>query len=73
MKFTPCAGSCDSTGTHCDGCGRSHEEIRQTLALVTQVAEFMDTWGYQDPEAFLQVLNTKAMKKLARIQAKRQA
>lgn len=70
MKFTPCANECDSGGSHCDGCGRSHEEIRQTLALIASVAEFMNTWGYDNPDEFLEVLKTKSIKKLARTKAK---
>ncbi len=69
MKFTPCAGLCDKAGTHCEGCGRSHEEIRQTLALTTHVAEFMATWGYENPDDFLSNLSRKAAKKLSRMQA----
>lgn len=69
MKFTPCASLCDKTGTHCIGCGRSHEEIRQTLALTTQVAEFMTTWGYENPDEFLNNLTRKVTKKLLRMQS----
>lgn len=69
MKFTPCAGLCDKTGTHCGGCGRSRDEIQQTLALTTQVAEFMAAQGYENPDEFLSNLTKKATKKLARLQA----
>lgn len=68
MKFTPCAGDCDKSGTHCGGCGRSHEEIRQTLAITTQVAEFMAEWEYENPDEFLDNLKRKAAKKLSRMQ-----
>ncbi|MDD1613160.1 MAG: DUF1289 domain-containing protein, partial [Methylococcaceae bacterium] len=28
MKFSPCiSGKCTYEGTHCGGCGRTHEEI----------------------------------------------
>ena len=31
MKFSPCiAGKCTDQGTHCEGCGRTHEEIAET-------------------------------------------
>jgi predicted Fe-S protein YdhL (DUF1289 family) len=69
MKFTPCAGLCNSAGTHCEGCGRSHDEIRQTLALTTQVAEFMVQWDYENPDDFLDTLTKKASKKLSRLQS----
>ncbi len=27
MKFKPCTGKCTTEGTHCEGCGRTHEEV----------------------------------------------
>ena len=32
MKFVPCNSDlCTKDGTHCAGCGRSHEEIAETI------------------------------------------
>ena len=29
MDFVACNGDCTEEGTHCEGCGRSHEEIAE--------------------------------------------
>ena len=34
MKFSPCNGKCTEDGTHCEGCGRSHEEIAEMRAVL---------------------------------------
>ncbi len=41
MKFVPCQkGQCTYDGTHCEGCGRSHEEIAETKALIGNIVNF---------------------------------
>ena len=30
MKFNPCNDKCTYEGSHCQGCGRSHQEIADT-------------------------------------------
>lgn len=34
MKFGPCIGGCTNEGTHCEGCGRSHEEVAEYVFKV---------------------------------------
>lgn len=68
MKFSPCTDRCTSDGTHCQGCGRSHNEIRETKALVQKVAAHMHDYEYDDPENFLSTFNKKTLKHLDRIQ-----
>jgi predicted Fe-S protein YdhL (DUF1289 family) len=66
MKFTPCLSKslCTEDGTHCRGCGRSHEEIARIRELTASVAQFMAQMNYENPEAFTQYLADKALKKL---------
>ena len=71
MKFSPCTSQCTSDGTHCQGCGRSHTEIRETKALVGKVVEHLVEYGYDNPENFLKMLNKKSLAKLADLQAKK--
>ncbi len=42
MQFSPCKGGdfCPEQGTHCCGCGRSHEEIAQTRNFMASLVKF---------------------------------
>ena len=64
MKFSPCTGLCRNDGTHCTGCGRSHDEIKETRVLVTTIVEHLNKYNYDDPEVFLNMLKTKSLKQL---------
>ncbi len=63
MKFAPCVNQCTQDGTHCQGCGRSHEEIRATLGLVKNMVQFMTEMGYENPEEFASTVANKAVNK----------
>lgn len=60
MKFSPCNGDCTEEGTHCEGCGRSHEEVAQTKALVEGIAEYAVKMGYENINEFTQFVAKKA-------------
>jgi predicted Fe-S protein YdhL (DUF1289 family) len=66
MKFTPCINrnACNEDGTHCRACGRSHEEIRRTRELTSQLADFMQEMNYENPEDFFAYLERKVSKKI---------
>jgi len=66
MKFTPCASECSSSGSHCEGCGRSHEEIKATLALVRQLTDHMLAMDYDNPQEFTDMIAAKVMKRYIR-------
>lgn len=68
MKFSPCTNQCTSDGTFCQGCGRSHTEIRDTKALNAKVVAHLFEYGYDDPENFLKLLNQKSLARLAQLQ-----
>ena len=51
MKFNPCIqGKCTEEGTHCEGCGRTHEEIAETKKLVKGLVSFSQKMGYENIE-----------------------
>lgn len=52
MKFNPCNGQCTDEGTHCSGCGRSHDEIAEMKKHVGALIEFAQRMGYENVEDF---------------------
>ncbi len=66
MKFTPCIDQCTSEGTHCQGCGRSHQEIADTKKLVLSIVDFIKTQEYENSEEFLNKINKSVLKRLAK-------
>jgi len=63
MKFSPCTGNCTSAGTICQGCGRTHTEIKQTQALTAKIIGHLVDYNYDDPERFLELISAKALKR----------
>ncbi len=66
MQFSPCRGgmNCTKDGSHCQGCGRSHEEIAETKALSESLADYALKMGYENVEEFLQFVAFKAFNKV---------
>lgn len=64
MKFTPCLDKCTKDGTHCQGCGRSHEEIAGTKKLVASFVEFIRAQDYENSDEFIAMVSKKVRKKL---------
>lgn len=64
MKFNPCIGECTETGTHCKGCGRSHEEIAETRQLIKGLVTFIQKMEYENPENFTRAVTKKVLSKL---------
>ncbi len=64
MKFTPCNDACTKEGTHCEGCGRSHEEIAATKAIVASSVAFIQQQQYDNPEDFVAAIGKSILKKL---------
>lgn len=64
MKFNPCTNACTSDGSHCQGCGRSHQEIAETKALVMSVVEFIQDQDYDNPEDFVSAISKSILKKV---------
>jgi len=52
MKFLPCTGNCTEQGTHCEGCGRSHEEIAEMKKPVGELVALAKKMEYENVEEF---------------------
>ena len=52
MKFRACTGECTETGTHCEGCGRSHKDIADMNELVASLVTFAEKMDYENIEEF---------------------
>lgn len=65
MNFHPCkSGECTTEGTHCNGCGRSHEEIAETRQLISALVDFARRQGYENVEEFSQFVGRVLLSKL---------
>ncbi|MGZ8189590.1 MAG: DUF1289 domain-containing protein [Methylococcaceae bacterium] len=64
MKFNPCIDQCTYEGTHCEGCGRSHEEIAETKKLVMAAVTFAQQQDYENIEEFSDSIGKSILKKL---------
>lgn len=63
MQFSPCQGGdfCTHDGTHCRGCGRSHQEIAETRELIMAVANYALDKGYENLEEFTAFVADRAV------------
>jgi hypothetical protein len=65
MKFNPCvSGKCTDQGTHCEGCGRTHEEIAETKKMINALAGFAQKMEYENHEDFANFVGKSVLKKL---------
>lgn len=64
MKFNPCIDQCTKDGSHCQGCGRSHEEIAATKQIVQSAVAFIREQQYDNPEDFVAAISKSIIKKL---------
>ncbi len=69
MKFSPCIDQCTYEGTHCEGCGRSHEEIAETKKMVMALVDFVQTQEYENPDDFVAAVGQSVLKKLKKAAA----
>lgn len=64
MTFKPCVpDQCTDDGTHCKGCGRSHEEITETKAIVKSLVSFAQKQNYGNIEEFANFIGKNTVKK----------
>ncbi|MDO9140574.1 MAG: DUF1289 domain-containing protein [Methylobacter sp.] len=68
MKFSPCIDKCTYEGTHCEGCGRSHEEIAATKKLVMAAVNFAQEQDYENIDDFANAIGQSILKKLKKAQ-----
>ena len=64
--FKPCVNrtACTEDGTHCRGCGRSHEEIAQVRQLINDAYPLVSMREYDNLDEFFAYLRKKIDKKL---------
>ncbi|MEN8220760.1 MAG: DUF1289 domain-containing protein [Pseudomonadota bacterium] len=68
MKFNPCIGECTEEGTHCKGCGRSHEEIAETRKMVKGLVALAQKMKYENTEDFANSIAKSVLYKLQEAQ-----
>jgi predicted Fe-S protein YdhL (DUF1289 family) len=71
MKFNPCIDKCTYEGTHCEGCGRSHQEIAETKKLVMGLVNFVQEQEYENAEDFVNAVGQSVLKKLKKAAAEK--
>ncbi len=66
MQFSPCRGgdNCTQDGTHCQGCGRGHEEIADTREIIGALVQQAEKMGYENFEEFVNFVGMKAKGKI---------
>lgn len=65
MKFNPCIpGNCTDQGTHCEGCGRSHDEIAETKKMIINLVSFAQKQGYENQKDFADFIGKSILSKL---------
>lgn len=52
MKFKPCNGECTDDGLHCEGCGRTHQEIDAMLQPVEELVALFKKMNYENLDDF---------------------
>lgn len=64
MKYRPCNGGCTKKGTHCDGCGRTHEEVETLNGMVKELAVYAKEMQYDNIEDYANSVATGIYYKL---------
>ena len=52
MIFKPCNGECTEGGTHCEGCGRTQEEVAEMRRLVGELVAYAQKMEYENIEDY---------------------
>jgi predicted Fe-S protein YdhL (DUF1289 family) len=52
MEFSPCTGECTDKGTHCEGCGRSHEDVAAMRAMVNDLVAYAQEKNYENIDEY---------------------
>ena len=69
MKFNPCTDNCTYEGSHCEGCGRTHQEIAETKKMVMALVNFAQSQEYENIEDFSNSIGQSLLKKLKKATA----
>jgi predicted Fe-S protein YdhL (DUF1289 family) len=64
MKFSPCIDQCTQKGSHCEDCGRTHQEIAETKKMVMALVNYAKIKNYENSEEFANAIGKSILKKL---------
>ncbi len=64
MQFSPCTGKCTEDGSHCLGCGRTHEEVAEYRVMIKQLVNYAQLKGYENIEEYAQSIAKSVSYKL---------
>jgi len=64
MKYKACNGGCTKAGTHCDGCGRTHEDVAKFNTMVKELAAYALEKEYENIDDFANSVATGIYYKL---------
>ena len=64
MIFNPCTGKCTEEGTHCEGCGRTHEDVAVTRGFVKEIVGYIQQKEYENPQDLINSLANGVQYKL---------
>ena len=65
MKFSPCiSGKCTEEGNHCEGCGRTHQEIAETKRIIKELVTFAQNQQYENVDDFANFIGETILHKL---------
>ncbi|MEH6471329.1 MAG: DUF1289 domain-containing protein [Halopseudomonas sp.] len=64
MIFNPCTGKCTDEGSHCEGCGRTHEDVAVTRKFVKEIVGYVQKKEYENPQELMEALSRSVQFKL---------
>ena len=64
MKFNPCIGECTETGSHCEGCDRTHAEIDEMRRMVKGLVALANKMEYENHEDYADAVARSILHKL---------
>ena len=64
MEFRPCIGECTDKGTHCEGCGRSHEDVAAMKAMVNNLVAYAQENNYKNIDEYVNSIAKSVQYKL---------
>ena len=64
MKYKVCNGGCTKTGTHCDDCDRSHEDVAKLNSMIRDLAAYALEKDYENINDFANSVATGIYYKL---------
>ena len=64
MIYSPCNGKCTDQGTHCEGCGRTHEEVAETRKMIKGLVDYAVAKKYENFEDYAGSISRAVLWKL---------